>query len=230
MLKGVCGCKLVEGIDEEIRCKPDRAKTKGLKFANYNKLNNQGVIPENTKIDDRDIVIAKTLPIKENRNNHISMVNGDVMGNSVSSSSGVSSRVYKDGNWGFSSSPDLSDSAVEYVVKNASDNVMFMNRRQKEQCGFILPDISGHHEIDLSTQHIRNDQKQWIEFLRNIDDYISDDDTPFYKTSSNNYSSSEEKSIPYSSGISFTEYLISQLKTISPVSYTHLTLPTKRIV
>ena len=32
----------------------------------------------------------------------------------------------------------------------------------------------------------------------NIDDYISDDDTPFYKTSSNNYSSSEEKSIPYS--------------------------------
>ncbi|MFL2607559.1 MAG: RNA polymerase factor sigma-54 [Flavobacteriaceae bacterium] len=49
----------------------------------------------------------------------------------------------------------------------------------------------------------------------NIDDYISDDDTPFYKTSSNNYSSSEEKSIPYSSGISFTEYLISQLKTIS---------------
>ncbi len=49
----------------------------------------------------------------------------------------------------------------------------------------------------------------------NIDDYISDDDTPFYKTSSNNYSSTEEKSIPYSSGISFTEYLISQLKTIS---------------
>ena len=49
----------------------------------------------------------------------------------------------------------------------------------------------------------------------NIDDYISNDDTPFYKTSSNNYSSSEEKSIPFSSGISFTEYLISQLKTIN---------------
>ena len=49
----------------------------------------------------------------------------------------------------------------------------------------------------------------------NIDDYISDDDTPFYKTSSNNYSSSDEKTIPYSSGISFTEYLISQLKTIN---------------
>ena len=113
------------------------------------------------------------LRIQENRNNHISMVNGDVMGNSVSSSSGVSSRVYKDGNWGFSSSPDLSDLAVEYVVKNASDNVLFMNKRKKEQCGFILPDISGHYEIDLSTQQTRNDQKQWIDFLRNIDDYIA---------------------------------------------------------
>ncbi|MEC8839244.1 MAG: TldD/PmbA family protein [Candidatus Neomarinimicrobiota bacterium] len=113
------------------------------------------------------------LRIQENRNNHISMVNGDVMGNSVSSSSGVSSRVYNDGNWGFSSSPDFSDSAVEYVLKNASDNVLFMNKRNKEQCGFILPDISGHHEINLSTQHARNDQKQWIDFLRNIDDYIA---------------------------------------------------------
>ena len=112
------------------------------------------------------------LRVQENRNNHISMVNGDVMGNSVSSSSGVSSRVYKDGNWGFSSSPDLSDLAVEYVVKNASDNVLFMNKRKKEQCGFILPDISGHYEIDLSTQQTRNDQKQWIEFLRNIDDFF----------------------------------------------------------
>jgi TldD protein len=117
--------------------------------------------------------IYTELRMQENRNNHISMLNGDVMGNSVSSSSGVSSRVYNDGNWGFSSSPDFSDSAVEYVVKNASDNVLFMNKRKKKQCGFILPDISGHHEIDLSTQRVRNDQKQWIDFLRNIDDYIA---------------------------------------------------------
>ena len=33
------------------------------------------------------------LRMQENRNNRISMVNGDVMGNSVSSSSGVSSRA-----------------------------------------------------------------------------------------------------------------------------------------
>lgn len=94
------------------------------------------------------------------------------MGNSVSSSSGVSSRVYKEGNWGFSSSPDLSDSAVEYVVQSASDNVRFMNDRNKMQCGFILPDTCGHYEMDLTTQISRNSQKQWIDFLKDIDDYI----------------------------------------------------------
>ena len=112
------------------------------------------------------------LRLQENRNNRISMVNGDVMGNSVSSSSGVSSRVYKEGNWGFSSSPDLSDSAVEYVVRSASDNVRFMNDRNKMECGFILPDTCGHYEMDLTTQISRNSQKQWINFLKDIDDYI----------------------------------------------------------
>ena len=54
--------------DEEIRCKPDKTKTKGIKFANYNKVNSKGIIPENTLLEDRDIIIAKTIPIKENRN------------------------------------------------------------------------------------------------------------------------------------------------------------------
>jgi DNA-directed RNA polymerase beta subunit/intein/homing endonuclease len=54
--------------DEEIRCKPDPTKTKGMKMANYGKLNSDGVVPENTFIENRDIIIAKVTPIKENRN------------------------------------------------------------------------------------------------------------------------------------------------------------------
>ena len=41
-----------------------------MKFGNYNKLNNKGVIPENTLVENRDIVIAKVHPIKEARNDH----------------------------------------------------------------------------------------------------------------------------------------------------------------
>jgi DNA-directed RNA polymerase II subunit RPB2 len=56
--------------DEEIRCKPDPSKTKGMKFGNYNKVNSSGVIPENTLVENRDIIIAKIIPIKEARNDH----------------------------------------------------------------------------------------------------------------------------------------------------------------
>ena len=54
--------------DEIIRCKPNPSKTKGVKFGNYEKLNNQGFIPENTLVENRDVIIAKIVPIKENRN------------------------------------------------------------------------------------------------------------------------------------------------------------------
>jgi DNA-directed RNA polymerase II subunit RPB2 len=60
--------------DEEIRCKPDPAKTKGMKFGNYNKVNSKGVVPENTLIENRDIIIAKVTPIKENRNDHTKVI------------------------------------------------------------------------------------------------------------------------------------------------------------
>ncbi len=56
--------------DEEIRCKPDASKTKGMKFGNYDKVNDDGVIPENSLVENRDIIISKVLPIKEARNDH----------------------------------------------------------------------------------------------------------------------------------------------------------------
>ena len=54
--------------NEEIRCKPDKSNTKNMKFANYDKLDSNGIIKENTLIEDRDIIIGKVLPIKENKN------------------------------------------------------------------------------------------------------------------------------------------------------------------
>ena len=54
--------------DEIIRCKPDASKTKNIKYGNYNKLNEHGFIPENTRLENRDVIISKVIPIKENRN------------------------------------------------------------------------------------------------------------------------------------------------------------------
>lgn len=53
-----------------------------------------------------------------------------------------------------------------------------------------------------------------IETDINVDDYLSDDETPSYKLSANNYSADdEEKEMPYASGTSFTQHLTQQLNT-----------------
>ena len=49
----------------------------------------------------------------------------------------------------------------------------------------------------------------------NIDDYLSDDEIPEYRTQTNNYSADDdEKSVPYAAGTSFNQYLINQLNTV----------------
>ncbi|NNL82261.1 MAG: RNA polymerase factor sigma-54 [Winogradskyella sp.] len=48
----------------------------------------------------------------------------------------------------------------------------------------------------------------------NVDDYLSDDEIPDYRTQANNYSSDDEdRSVPYAAGTSFTQHLINQLNT-----------------
>tara|TARA_R110000868_G_scaffold342194_1_gene602983 strand:+ start:9975 stop:11432 length:1458 start_codon:yes stop_codon:yes gene_type:complete len=48
----------------------------------------------------------------------------------------------------------------------------------------------------------------------NVDEYLSDDEIPDYRTQTSNYSTDdEEKTIPYAAGTSFTQHLISQLNT-----------------
>lgn len=48
----------------------------------------------------------------------------------------------------------------------------------------------------------------------NIDEYLSDDEIPNYKTQANNYSvDDEEKDIPFASGPSFTQHLKNQMNT-----------------
>lgn len=60
--------------DAEIRCRPDPSKTKGMKFGNYDKINSDGVVPENMLIEDKDIIMSKIVPIKENRNDHMKTI------------------------------------------------------------------------------------------------------------------------------------------------------------
>ena len=71
----------------------------------------------------------------------------------------------------------------------------------------------GQNSDDINQQSDKDDFSESDDI--NIDDYLNYDDTPSYKLNSNNSGRSEDKNIPFSSGISFTQHLISQLKPIN---------------
>ncbi|MAO08714.1 MAG: RNA polymerase sigma-54 factor [Alteromonas sp.] len=58
------------------------------------------------------------------------------------------------------------------------------------------------------------DDNEHIESEIDVDDYLSDDEIPSYKLSSNNYSADDDdKQTPYASGTSFNQFLQQQLNT-----------------
>ncbi|MBJ6369061.1 RNA polymerase factor sigma-54 [Snuella sedimenti] len=68
-------------------------------------------------------------------------------------------------------------------------------------------------DLDNSTDDFNDNESINAEDI-NVDEYLSDDEIPDYRTQANNYSSDdEEKTMPYAAGTSFTQHLINQLNT-----------------
>ena len=112
------------------------------------------------------------LRVQENRSNGVALLNGDVVSNGRSAASGVSARIFKDGQWGFASNPNISDDAVESVIRSSTDNVRFLNKRDTSRCGIMLPETFINFEKDFTSTKQKNSQKHWIDFLKSLDDYI----------------------------------------------------------
>ena len=112
------------------------------------------------------------LRVQENRNNRLNLTNGDVTGNVSTKTSGVSARVYKDGNWGFSSSPNIDDENISNVINSSTENVQFMNKKDTSRCGFYLPHTQTNYDMNFTTNKNRQAQKYWLEFIKEIDGYI----------------------------------------------------------
>ncbi|WP_406685066.1 RNA polymerase factor sigma-54 [Seonamhaeicola sp. MEBiC1930] len=67
---------------------------------------------------------------------------------------------------------------------------------------------------DFDTSDDFNDSETISAEDINVDEYLSDDEIPDYRTRANNYSSDDdEKTMPYAAGTSFTQHLKNQLNT-----------------
>ena len=112
------------------------------------------------------------LRVQENRNIRFGLLNGNLISNDQSIESGVSSRVFKDGDWGFSSNAIITDSSIDKVINSSTDNVIFLNSRNENKCGILLPEDIYNHEFNYSTKKNKNSNSYWISFIKDLDAYI----------------------------------------------------------
>jgi len=113
------------------------------------------------------------LRVQENRSVSIALVNGDVMGNDRSATSGVSARTYRNGLWGFASNPIISNGTISEVISSATRNARFLDGRLNRQSE-VLPCIPGTISRDFSAEGAGKTQKELISFLRELDARITE--------------------------------------------------------
>ncbi|MDI6824175.1 MAG: TldD/PmbA family protein [Bacillota bacterium] len=112
------------------------------------------------------------LRVQENRSTYIAFVKGNNTANVRSVTSGVSARTYRNGSWGFASSPEITPDAVSSVVKQATDNALFLDSREGKAKGPLAAPL-GSSENDFSTRKPRLSQKELLDFVRQVDDEIA---------------------------------------------------------
>ncbi len=117
----------------------------------------------------RNRTLHTELRTHANRNLTIQLVNGSLVDNVRKETSGSSARAYRQGRWGFASSPDDSPAALRELVETAERNAEFLGRGTE----FRLPEAHGEHVKDFSTRRTRRSQKELADFLRELDSWLA---------------------------------------------------------
>ena len=106
-----------------------------------------------------------------NTNNKISIVSGNLVGNSRVTSGGVCSRVYKNGVYGFASMGEYSDESIKNVINAAQKNAIFLDSRiKKNRPALIDMPVASYTSDEM---YIDVPQKILLDYARQLDDYIS---------------------------------------------------------
>ncbi len=112
------------------------------------------------------------LRLQENRELLLTFVNGNNVLNKKSVTAGVSSRVYKNGSWGFSSNPVISKASIKDVIKDANDNACFLDSKiNKNKKPFNNKIIVCNN--DFSAKPNRVSQNEINEYIKEIDNYVA---------------------------------------------------------
>lgn len=105
-----------------------------------------------------------------NRNRAVVMMSGNIVQNEREDISGVSARSYKNGVYGFASMAELSDEAVQKVLKASAENADFFDRHIRKNREMFPAIEPGRCFMDVSMPD--PEQKLYVEILRMFDDHL----------------------------------------------------------
>ena len=111
------------------------------------------------------------LRLQENTRQVIQFLNGDVTSNSRETVSGCSARVCEQGQWGFASAPEISETVLADVLREAKQNAGFLASRQGNP-EHKLPASQFHSDRDLSSDKPAPSLKQQMQFMQAVDQHI----------------------------------------------------------
>ncbi len=110
------------------------------------------------------------LRIQEMLRCRVRLQDGQLVQNDYSNSSGVSARVYKNGLFGFSSAPDMSEKSIRAVLAEAEQNARMLDACARPS-PMVLPRIaSGSYAHNYPMKAI--DRQYQLALAREVDEYV----------------------------------------------------------
>ena len=106
----------------------------------------------------------------ENRSRRVVLLKGNLVQNSRSESRGISARVTKNGHYGFSSVASYTEKDAEMVLRAATENALFLDRRAEKPRKTYPAQIAG--VIPQPRRIVDIEQKRFIDACRTIDAYV----------------------------------------------------------
>ncbi len=107
----------------------------------------------------------------ENRSRRVVLMKGNLVSNGRSESRGISARVTKNGRCGFASIASYTPEDAETVLKAATENAVFIDKRAKAP-RITYPALP-YAEIPVNRPIVDTEQKRLIEAVKALDDYIA---------------------------------------------------------
>ncbi len=114
------------------------------------------------------------LRAQRNLNSTVVFLNGDLVNNQESVSSGLSCRTFVNGEWGFASSSMAKTESIPKLIERAQTNAKFMADMKKDSGETIsLKNTNFNFEKDYRADGVAMDQKEIIEFTKNLSELAS---------------------------------------------------------